>query len=158
MALLAADVQKRILERTGDYDPTTGDPVLGGGGYLEQQVANVWTEYADKAHISPRLQELFVERDLLERYIAALQHKFDFRDSDASFSRSQRIATLTGRRDKAQERINDLLAMVAANRAGAVGQLTTVAPVAAPFGALGLDANSQRYGGSPYYRRPWGYP
>lgn len=157
MPLTAADVQKRILERTGDFDATTGDPVQGGGGYLEQQMAAVWAEYADKAYVAPRLQELYVERDLLERYLAAIQHKFDFRDSDAAFQRSQRIQTLATRRDNVKARIDGLEAMIAANRAPSTGQLVATAPIGSPF-PLGIDANSRRYGGDPYFRGPWNYP
>lgn len=157
MPLDAATIQARILERTGDFDPTTGDPVVGGGGYLEQQVAGVWAMYADKAYVAPRLQELYTERDLFERALALLQDRYDFSDSDAKFTRSQRVQTLKDRRDEIQMRIDQVEAMVAANRTPAVGPILTVAPVGPPF-LFGPDANSPRYGGSPYWPRPWNYP
>lgn len=157
MALSAAQVQAAILGRTGDIDPTTGDPVVGGGGFLSTIIGAVWAEYADKAYVGPRLQELHVERDLYDRMIALIQHKFDFRDSDADFKRSQRVQRLVDRRDKVIENLNGVLAMVAANRAPAVGLITATAPVGPPF-PLGIDANSRRYGGDPYSRRSRNYP
>lgn len=159
MPVTAAQVQAAILGRTGDIDPTTGDPVVGGGGYLSTIIASLWTEYADKAYIAPRLQELYVERDLFDRMLALIQQNVDFNTpgSEISIRLSQRIATLSGRRDKVIEKLNGLVAMVKANRAPAVGQITATAPVGSPF-PIGVDANSRRYGGDPYFRRPWNYP
>jgi hypothetical protein len=157
MPLSAADVQKRILERTGDFDPTTGDPVQGGGGYLEQQIAGVWAQYADKAYVAPRLQELYTERDLLERYIAAIRHRYNMSADGVTENRDQRTERLIGQRDHLSENIEQVEATASANRAPAVGPLLTTAPVSSPF-AGSSDANSPRYGGSPYWRRPWGYP
>jgi hypothetical protein len=157
VVLTAADVQKRILERTGDFDPTTGDPLQGGGGYLEQQIAGVWAQYADKAYVAPRLLELYVERDLAIRYRTALQHLYHFRDSDADFARDERFDHLETVVDEDRTEIERIETIAAANRSPAVGQLTTTAPMGRPW-PFGLDANSPRYGGSPYYRRPWGYP
>lgn len=154
MPLTTAIVQARILERTGDFDPTTGDalPVGMGGGFLAQQIGGVWAQYADKAYVAPRLQELYVERDLFERYRAAIQDRYDFSDSDAKFALSQRVDTLKVRRDTVQERIDALEAMAAANRAPAVGAITATAPVSPPFQG-GIDANDRRYGGDPYRPR-----
>lgn len=157
MALTAAQVQAAIIGRTGDVDATTGDPVVGGGGYLATVVASVWAEYADKAYVGPRLQELYCERDLLDRMVALIQHKFDFRDSDATFSRSQRVKTLLDRRTAVQNKIEAIETTAAANRAPAVGQMTTAAAVGPPY-PFGVDASDPRYGGDPYTRRPWGYP
>jgi hypothetical protein len=157
MAETAATIQAKILVRTGDVDATTGDPVLGGGGYLSTLIAGIWGEYADKAYVAPRLQELYTERDLFDRMITLIQDRFDFSDSDASFKRSQRVQTLVDRRDVVQGKIDALLAMVAANRAPAVGAITATAPMGPPF-PLGVNANHPQYGGSPYFRRPWGYP
>lgn len=157
MPLTSAQVQAAILGRTGDIDPTTGDPVVGGGGYLETRIAALWAQYADKAYVSPRLQELFVERDCYRVQIGLLQDRFTFRDSDAAFNRSERVDRLMKLRDAVQEQIGELVAMAAANRAPAVGPMSTAAPIGAPPGSV-LDGNHPRYGGSPYYRRPWGYP
>jgi hypothetical protein len=153
----AVTIQAKILQRTGDIDPTTGDPVVGGGGYLSSLIAGVWSEYSDKAYVAPRLQELYTERDLYDRMIALIQDKYDFTDEQSSFKRSQRVQTLVSRREVVQQKVEALLLMVNANRAPAVGQLTTVAPVSPPF-PQEIDAGSPRYGGSPYYPRPGGYP
>lgn len=153
----AATIQAKILQRTGDVDPTTGDPVVGGDGYLSTLISTIWSEYTDKAYIAPRLQELYVERDLYDRMVALIQDKYDFSDEQSSFKRSQRVQTLVDRRAVVQEKIGTLLAMVNANRAPAVGQLTAVAPVRPLFPGA-IDANNPRYTGSPYYRRPWSVP
>lgn len=157
MAETAVTIQAKILGRTGDIDPTTGDPVVGGGGYLSTLVASIWSEYADKAYVGPRLQELYTERDLYDRQIALIQDRYDFRDSDAQFSRSQRVERLIGRRDKVIEKIGQIEAMVNANRAPAVGPILATQAFG-PSSVLALNAGSPRYGGSPYFRRPWGYP
>lgn len=155
MPLSATQVQAAILGRTGDIDPTTGDPVVGGSGYLETRIASLWAQYADKAYVTPRLQELFVERDCYQIQIGLLQDRFTFRDSDATFNRSERVDRLIELRTAVQTAIEDLISTASANRAPAVGPITAGAPVSPPFPG-GLDANSPRYGGSPYYRRPWG--
>ena len=130
---------------------------MGGGGYLDSVIGTVWAEYADKQYIAPRLQELYVERDLFERMIALIQDRYDFTDESASFKRSQRVQTLTERRDKVIEKIEEIEQMIAANRAPAVGPILA-SQAFGPPSPLGLNAGSPRYGGSPYFRRPWGYP
>lgn len=152
MVQTAASIQARILDRTGDIDPTTGDAVVGGGGYLESKIAGLWSQYADKAYVTPRLQELFVERDCYRLMLALLQDRFTFRDSDATFNRSERVDRLVKLRDGVQEEIDRIVDMASANRAPAVGTLTATAPIGPPF-PLGLDANSRRYAGDPYFRR-----
>jgi hypothetical protein len=153
----AATIQKRILDRTGDIDPTTGDAIVGGGGYLSSIISKIWNTYADKAYISPRLQELYTERDCYDAMLGILQEKYTFRDADTEINEGDLPKNVAARRDKVQERIDALVAMAAANRPGAVGQITTTAPVSAPYGGL-IDANNRRYSGDPYFPRRWGYP
>jgi hypothetical protein len=155
MPLTAAQiVQARILERTGDFDPTSGDalPVGAGGGFLEQQIAGVWAQYADKAYVAPRLQELYVTRALLLRGQTARRQVYDFSDSDAKFTPSQVYDHFAAELATVEQEITETLAMAAANRAPAVGPILTQAPIGPPVPG-GVDANDRRYGGDPYRRR-----
>ena len=52
----SADIQQRIVLEVGD----TREQVLSA------MVASVWAEFADKAYIHPRLQELYTKRALID--------------------------------------------------------------------------------------------
>lgn len=158
MPILDVDVQKKIIAKVGDIDPINGDPLPYGvvsiSGVVGQNMTLLWASHADKAQITPRLRELFVERDAYDLLLGQLTALVDYALEGEAIKLSQRADRLIHRRLLTDAEILSL-EKVAMNRRGpAVGQITTVAPVSPPMTPIrypyGPDGNNPTYGGSVY--------
>jgi hypothetical protein len=158
MALSDTDAQTLILRKVGDVDPVTGDPVEYGlvsiAGVVGASMALLWNSHADKTQISPRLRELYVERDAYDLIIGTLGALVDYTLEGETIHLSQRVDRLTKRRDNVQTQIDTLQAGAFSRQAPVVGPILTVEPISPPTGPVmmpfGPDANSSAYSGSPY--------
>jgi hypothetical protein len=160
--ITVADVQRNIVLRVGDIDPSTGDPpVSGGAGFVASNITLWWAANADAAVIAPRLQEYRTERDALESLIGTcLRQWVDITQGDPTLS-----VKLGARVQTAQVQLANVLAKITlieqramAGTGAKVGQLTQREPVS-PEDAVAEwwrqnpwfpDAGSPRYSGSPY--------
>lgn len=165
MTILDTDVQALIMRKVGDIDPVTGDPLEYGvvsiAGVVGASIGQLWASHADKAQITPRLRELFVERDAYDLVLGALSALVDVTLEGETVHLSQRIATLTHRRATVDTEILSLEKDAKHRRSASIGPITTVAPISPPTSppvyVYGPDGNDPGYGGSPYrsLRRRW---
>lgn len=143
MPATASQIQAFIVLEVGDE-----------AGVLADNLAAVWDSFADKAGAGPRLQELYAKRRCIDLVLGALRSQVDFTTDgqDLSFKAHQRIDTLNTMRKDVQTEIARVEQFAIAAGGPAVGQITTVAPITPPLPQPGpyLDANDQRYSGSPY--------
>lgn len=161
MALSDTDAQTLILRKVGDVDPVTGDPVEYGlvsiAGVVGASMSLLWDSHADKAQITPRLRELYVERDSYDLILGCLSALVDYTLEGETVKLSQRVATVQKRRDGVQTSIDSLQAVALKRQSPAVGPITTVAPVSPPTGPVfypyGPDGNDPALSGSPYFPR-----
>ncbi len=158
MTLSDTDAQTLILRKVGDVDPVTGDPVAYGlvsiAGVVGASMALLWASHADKAQITPRLRELYVERDSYDLILGCLSALVDYTLEGESVKLSQRVTLIQKRRDAVQVEIIALQAVAMGRRTPAVGAILTTAPVSPPTSPemepFGPNANSPRFAGSPY--------
>jgi hypothetical protein len=159
VTLSDADAQTLILAKVGDIDPVTGDPLQGGlnrdAGVVGAYIPLLWSSHADKTQVSPRLRELYVERDSYDLILGTLSALVDHTFAGETIHLSQRVGTIKARRFNTQLEINQLQKFARGRRAPAVGQILTVEPVSPPTSPpaptpFGPDANSPAYAGSPY--------
>jgi len=152
MAVTAAQIQALVILRVGDAPD----------GVLASNIAAIWGSYADKASVYPRLQELYTQRACVEIVTARIRAQVDFSTGgDISIRASQQFTALLAMRKELDAQLTELETRARGNRVGVIGQITAVAPESPPTGPepFGpVDANSERFGGSPYYRpyRPQG--
>jgi hypothetical protein len=163
MPVTAADVQRLIVLRVGDIDPSTGDPpVQGGAGLIASNMPILWSLRADKATIGPRLQELYVQRDALDLIVARLREQVDINTGDPvlGVKLSQKVLMAVEQRKATQDEIDRIERRVAGGETARVGQLVTTAPVT-PRDVLSRpwpiipDPNSPEYSGEPFSRLRW---
>lgn len=161
MTFTDTDAQTLILRKVGDVDPVTGDPVEYGivsiAGVVGASMSLLWSSHADKAQITPRLRELYVERDAYDLILGCLSALVDYTLEGETERLSQRVATIQKRQDAVQLQITALQTTARKRQVPAVGAITTVAPVSPPMGPVfypfGPDGNAPMYAGSVYYRR-----
>jgi len=152
MAVTATQIQALVILRVGDAPD----------GVLASNIAAIWGSYADKASVYPRLQELYTQRECVEIVTARIRAQVDFSTGgDISIRASQQFTALLAMRQELDAQIVKLETQARGVRTPVIGAITTVAPESPPTGPepFGpLDANSERYAGSPYYRtyRPQG--
>lgn len=168
MPVTDAQVQAVILSKVGDIDPTTLAPVAtqspptSGTGLLATNLANVWAWYLDKAAIGPRVQALYVERDLLIMKMTALGMVVNVTAGGVTFHQDHKSDLLAKRYDQLEKEIAEALlyAQSALRAGGAIGQITQVAPVQPPIPAPSTpwqppspyaDPNAPWLAGSPYW-------
>lgn len=163
MALSDADAQTLILRKVGDVNPVTGDPVEYGlvsiAGVVGASMTLLWDSHADKAQITPRLRELYVERDAYDLILGCLSALVDYTLEGESIKLSQRVATIQKRRELVNSDLATLQKVALTSRSGVVGLITTTAPLSPPTGPVfypyGPDGNDGAYAGSIY--RPTRY-
>lgn len=157
MTLSDTDAQTLIIRKVGDVDPITGDPIEYGlvsiAGVVGASMALLWDSHADKAQITPRLRELYVERDAYDLILGCLSALVDYSLEGESIHLSQRVATLVHRRTLVDADLLSLEKTAMNRRTPVVGMMTTVEPISPPTSPplplpFGPDANL--YGGSPY--------
>lgn len=172
MPVTEAQVQALIITKVGDLDPVSLDPVptqsppTAGTGLLATNLATVWAYYADKAGIGPRLQALYVERDLLVMKLDALGMLMDMTPvAGLAFHESQKAAVYLKRYDQLVADIarTEAGALAAGRIGGAIGPLAQQAPAQPPTPAPAtpyappspyMDPNDPRFSGSPYWPGP----
>lgn len=159
MTLSDTDAQTLIIRKVGDVNPVTGDPLEYGSvliaGVVGASMSLLWDSHADKAQITPRLRELYVERDSYDLIIGCLSALVDYTLEGETVRLSQRVATIQKRRDTTQTEILALQAVALNRRTPVIGAILTVEPISPPTSLpvpspFGPDANSGRYSGSPY--------
>lgn len=159
MPIADTDAQMLILRKVGDVDPVTGDPVEYGlvsiAGVVGASMQLLWDSHADKVQITPRLRELYVERDAYDLILGTLSALVDYTLEGETIHLSQRIATIQKRRAATQAEITTLQTTALSRRMPAVGPILTVEPVSPPTSLpvpspFGPDGNSQQFTGSPY--------
>lgn len=161
MTLSDSDAQTLIVRKVGDIDPVTGDPLDYGttpiAGVVGANIALLWSSHSDKAQITPRLRELYVERDAFDLVLGALGALVDYSLEGESVRLSQRVAGIAQRRYRTNVEIEALQKVALNRRAPAVGPILTTAPVSPPttltINPYGPDANDPSYTGSPYAPR-----
>jgi hypothetical protein len=138
---VAADYQAQILREVGD--PNTSITPL---------IATLWGLWDDKTGIGLELQYLYTKRAALDIRLKEQQPDTDITlTGELSDRQSQRFDHLQQMRDAAQMEITRLEGKIRANRGGASGAITTIAPESNPVTGSRLDANDPRYAGDPYY-------
>lgn len=167
MALADVELQILIAQKVGDVDPTTGDPVAptrqGATGVVMGTIATLWARHADKLPLSPELRDLYVQLDAIDLVIGVLERQvnivIDGQDNHTiRLNLSDRLKTKQNQRKAVTDRMDAVLASVGAG-SGSVRPLTTTEIIEPPtFGSTPfpngrLDANSEVYRGSPYWRR-----
>ncbi len=142
-----AQVQALIIAEVGDT-PT---------GTLAAQMPVIWASYADKAQVSPRLRELYAKRRAIDLVLGSLRAVVNTTIDGLSKQGHQQIDTLVALRKATQDDIADVEKKSRGMRGAALQPLTNVAIETPPTGPRPFgppDANSEVYGGSPYYRSP----
>lgn len=161
-----------LIQRVGDVDADTGDPVLPGSpgtnGIVLRNASRIWNKYSDRLQIAPpslgaQIFDQYFMIDATQLVIGVLESRVDFSAVGTAMrvQLSQRIEA----RNAQMERFATRLAALEARSAALVppGQAAIVAnnpinpplpgerssPSGNPFIA---DANDPRYSGSPYWR------
>jgi hypothetical protein len=159
MTLSDTDAQTLILRKVGDVDPVTGDPVEYGlvsiAGVVGASMALLWSSHADKAQVTPRLRELYVERDAYDLILGCLSALVDYTLEGETVKLSQRVAFIQKRRDNTQAEIVALQTVALNRRVPAIGPILTVEPISPPTSLpapspFGPSANDPMFSGSPY--------
>jgi hypothetical protein len=121
---------------------------LGSLQLVQTSIATYWNLAADAASDGERY--LLAKRAALDLVLGQAANQVSFRALDgASVNLSDRFEHLVQLRALVQGALD--AGANAAQGGGALGEMTTTAPIMAPAGAL--DANAQAYRGSPYDRR-----
>lgn len=159
MAELTA-LQQLIVDLVGDIDPVTGDvPAVPGDGIIHYHMAELWERYADKAAMSARLRELYVQRDACDLVLSVVAPEVNMSAPGASISLSSRASTYLARRNACQqeiERVESNAGLIAAETGVQTGRpvmvmISSVEPISPPSIFPGApNANDPRYTGSPY--------
>jgi len=144
-AVTIAQVQALIIAEVGDT-PT---------GTLAAQMPVIWASYADKARVSPRLQELYAKRRAIDLVLGSLRGVVNTTIDGLSKQGHQQIDTLMALRKATQDDIADVEKKSRGMRGAALQPLTNVAIETPPTGPRPfgpIDSNSPEIGGDPYYR------
>jgi hypothetical protein len=121
---------------------------LGSLQLVATNIATYWALAADAASDGERY--LLAKRASLDLILGQAANQVSFRALDgASVNLSDRFEHLVQLRALVQAAIDAGVSV--AQGGGALGEMTTTAPIMAPHGAR--DANAQAYRGSPYDRR-----
>lgn len=121
---------------------------LGSLQLVATNIATYWALAADAASDGERY--LLAKRAALDLVLGQAANQVSFKALDgASVNLSDRFEHLVQLRALVQSAID--AGVNVAQGGGALGEMTTTAPIMAPAGAL--DANAQVYRGSPYARR-----
>lgn len=140
-----ADIQALIIAEVGDT-PT---------GTLATLMPTIWASYADKALVSPRLQELYAKRRAIDLVLGGLRGAVDITIDGLAKRNHQQVDTLIAMRKTTED---DIVAVEQRSRGmrGAALQplinteIETPPTGPRPFGPL--SGNSPELGGDPYYR------
>jgi hypothetical protein len=111
----------------------------------------LWRLYVGKP---PALAYWYVRRDLLDgllhgQYAGVIKYT----EADVTEDNSAAFHSLQGIRDAANAEILRLEAIGRASRGGAVGQMTTTAPISADYPGQQAEPNAREYRGDPLRRR-----
>jgi len=138
-----ADIQGLIILEVGD-EVTAAWPT----GVLTANIATMWASFADKALVSPRLQELYTKRRAIDAVLGIVRNQVTFNiANDHSRNQSDKAKTLLSMRKDTQDEIARLETQARSGRPGVAGQITTTAPITPTYPP---DANDPAYQGSPY--------
>jgi hypothetical protein len=139
MALTAEQYQELVILQVGD----------DAAGTLAANIALLWARNDDRSDNVVRF--LYTKRDAIDVMLAGVRKQVTFKALDgASVNLSDLMRNLQQMRDDVQGLIDEQALI--ANGAGAIGALTTTAPIPPP--PFWPDANDPRYKGDPYEPRP----
>ena len=123
-----ASILRVITSEIGDTD----------NSLLASVLPILWTSFADKALIAPRLQEHYTRRSAIDVVIATLRQTADVsQGTDLSEKQSQWVKNLQDMRLSIQTEILVVEHRARALRSPATGQLFTVSP-SVPFDVVGV--------------------
>lgn len=163
-AITDLDLQLLLIQRVGDVDPDSGDPISpmrpNGNGIVLQNSERLWNLYSAYIGVHPtlgqRLFSAYFMRAATELVIGVLESRVDFSAVGTAMrvSLNQRRARAERFVDTLSERIDHIECQLQALAIPLSGVLAAQTPspltgvLASPWRP---DANSQRYSGSPYY-------
>lgn len=143
--ITVAQVQALIIAEVGDT-PT---------GTLAAQMPVIWASYADKAQVSPRVQELYAKRRAIDLVIGSLRLVVNTTIDGLSKQGHQQIDTLMAMRKTTEDDIVAIEKRSRGMRGAALQPLTNVAIETPPTGPRPfgpIDGNDPAYGGDVYRR------
>jgi hypothetical protein len=170
MPLTDLDRQLLLIQRVGDVDADTGDPVSpfkpGSNGIILINSERLWEKYIGYSYLQPlglghRLFEAYYMRSAVELVIGVLESRVDFSAVGTAMrvSLNQRRARAERFIDTLSDRIQKLEDMLQMWSPPLIGMLTTTVPITPPVpGQLSspgwpwrVNADDPRYSGSPYW-------
>lgn len=151
------DLQLLLIQRVGDVDPDSGDPVSplrpNANGIVLQNSERLWNQYVAYRGLHPtlgtRLFDAYFMRAATELIIGVLESRVDFSAVGTAMrvSLNQRRARAERFLDTLTDRIDHIECQLQAWALPAHGALTTITPTIPP-----LPATSS----NPFFWSPWG--
>lgn len=139
MPLDEAAYKEQIIDEVGDDT----------AGTLASRITRLWTKHDNQPTLEH--QYLYAKRSAIDVMLARVRGQTTIRDGDgASVDLNKLFDHLQAMRSFVTDLITE--AESGTSSGGAVGDLTTTAPIAPPSTSF-VDANDRAYRGDPYYSR-----
>lgn len=136
MAAPPAGPLAQIISEVGDSN-----------GTLTAVVTALWPVFANKAHLDPCLQELYVKRAALDTRMAEQSASTDYSvNKEIQESASQLFTHLQAMRGECQTEIIRVESIAHQSRRPQIGAMTKTAPTAPPYADV-IDGNDPRFQG-----------
>lgn len=170
MAITDLDNVLLLIQRVGDIDPYTGDPIApltpGSTGIVMANAERIYHKFSDRLSIPPaaigaQIFDHYFMITAIQIIVGILESRVDFAAVGTAMrvNLSQRIKARQDQLDRLTKKLEVLEAQSGAYASGAIGLITQIEPIfppvpgqtSSPTGSPYLDANDPTFHGSPYW-------